>query len=125
MRNMTLYLAAVLLFGSCGDQDELGIPPEAFELKQNAPNPFTDTTLIQYGIPTTAKVPPHIRVVVFNRLNDRIATLRDSSSHPAGMFNLTWQPGATQPAGIYYIELQTIDRFESASAMKRIAILKQ
>lgn len=120
-----VFIAVILLLGSCADQDVIGVPPESFELKQNAPNPFTDTTLVQYGIPSVGKNPPHIRVTVYNRVNDRIVILRDSSLHPAGMFNLTWRPGASEPAGLYYIELQTLDIFHSPTAVKRIAVLKQ
>lgn len=125
MKTVLLSFTVMMLFGSCVEQDVIGIPPGSYELKQNAPNPFSDTTLVQYGIPSVGTNPLRIRVAVYNRFNDRIFILRDSSSHPAGMFNLTWRPGGSQPAGIYYIDLQQMDIFGSATTVKRVAVLKQ
>lgn len=127
MKTVLLSFTVMMLFGSCVEQEVIGVAPDSYELKQNTPNPFSDTTLIQYGIPYMGTNPPYIRVAVYNRFNDRINVLRDSATHPAGTFNLTWRPGGSQPAGIYYVELQeaTSFIFGSATTVKRIALLKK
>jgi hypothetical protein len=125
MRSILVAFCLTMLFGSCDDQEIVGIPPNAYELKQNQPNPFSDTTYIEYGIPSVGKNPPRIRVTVYNRYQDRVVILRDSSKHPAGVFALTWKPYNTCSAGLYYIELQEVDIFGGGEVLKRIAAIKR
>jgi hypothetical protein len=125
MRTLLLSFSIIMFFGSCVDQEIVGIPPSSYELKQNMPNPFTDTTRIEYGIPSVGKDPPRIRISVYNRFHDRIEVLRDSSNHPAGTFSVTWKPYGSSSAGLYYIEMQTIDIFGGGEALKRIAAIKR
>ncbi|MFA6467753.1 MAG: hypothetical protein WCW35_02575 [Bacteroidota bacterium] len=125
MNRFLLAFSLLLLFGSCEDQEIVGIPPSDYELKQNRPNPFVDTTLIEYGIPSVGTSPPRIRIMVYDRFHDRVVLLRDSSSHPAGIFTIGWRPFNTLPAGLYYIELQKVTGIlQENIVLKRIATLK-
>jgi hypothetical protein len=109
------YLGIIFLFFiSCKDQAINNPPPPAYDLKQNYPNPFTDTTWIIYGVPSVGPnaTGPWVRVVIKDRFNQTEATLVDTHNHPAGYDTVIWTGrGANYqkvPAGIYYIELQQL-----------------
>jgi hypothetical protein len=125
MRLLLSMFSIMFLFASCAEQDIVGIPPDSFELKQNFPNPFVDTTRIEYGVPSVGTNPPRIRIAVYNRFLDRIDILRDSNNHPAGMFSITWKPFSEQTPGLYYVELQQMTLFGGAIPLKRIAMIKR
>lgn len=126
MKQLLLVLCTVLLLASCEEQQIVGVPPNSYELKQNRPNPFIDTTLIEFGIPNVSSSPPRIRISIYNRFHDRIAVLRDSSNHPAGTFMIGWKPYNNYPSGMYYIELQQITGiFQSNVVLKRIVTIKK
>jgi hypothetical protein len=113
----------IFTFLACEKQDIVNTPPATFELKQNFPNPFNDTTVILYGIPSSSS--PSIKIVVKDRFDQVFSTLVDKSNHPAGSnFRIVWngRGGAYQkaPVGIYYIEL-----VNSGEVKKRIVALKQ
>jgi hypothetical protein len=103
----------ILAFSFISCQETVNTPPSTYELKQNYPNPFTDTTVVLYGVPSAgpSATGPWIRVVVNDRFNHTQAILVDTRNHPAGHdFKAVWNGrGANYqkaPAGIYYIELQ-------------------
>lgn len=107
-------IVCALCFISC--QGVTNTPPATYEMEQNYPNPFTDTTVIHYGIPYAGQnsFGPHIRIVVNDRFNSTQAVLLDAKNHSAGSdFRLVWNgrgSGYHQvPPGIYYIELQQLD----------------
>lgn len=109
-----LLCILVLPFVSC--QETVNTPSSSYELKQNYPNPFTDTTVIVYGIPPvgSSSIGPHVRVVVNDRFNCTQATLVDNINHPAGHdFRVVWNGRGPNyqksPPGIYYIELQQLN----------------
>jgi len=111
---MKFIFIAVLGFCFISCQDVINIPPPSYDLKQNYPNPFTDTTWIIYGVPAVGgnSTGPRVRLVVKDRFNHTEATLVDVSNHFAGYDTVLWNGrGANYqkvPAGIYYIELQQI-----------------
>ena len=112
MKYMILCILA-LSFISC--QGINNTPPLTYDLKQNYPNPFTDTTWIIYGVPYAGKNAPGpwVRIVIKDRFNQTEATLVDTYNHPAGYDTVLWNGrGANYqkvPAGIYYIELQQLN----------------
>jgi hypothetical protein len=112
MNRLLLALLPLLFFGSCADQVIDNPPPASYELKQNYPNPFIDTTVVEYGIVYvgTNMQGPYIKMVVYDRFRRKQTTLVDQSNHAAGQFKVTWNGrgvnGLKVPAGIYYIELQ-------------------
>lgn len=81
-------------------------PPSAFELRQNAPNPFTLSTSIAF----TLSVPDDVDVSVYDVKGRRVATLVRGGL-AAGLHQATWngrtESGAALPAGIYQCVLRT------------------
>ncbi|MDE3058040.1 MAG: hypothetical protein KGJ59_08800 [Bacteroidota bacterium] len=135
MKYLPLLFLPAFLFLSCGEQEIVGIPPSQYELKQNYPNPFLDTTVVEYGVPDVSpSAAPYIRLIVYDRFKVKQAVLIDHGDHPAGWFKVTWNGrgvnGFKVQAGIYYIELQQVvfqGIFSPAEVyvVNRIAALKQ
>jgi hypothetical protein len=132
MRYVFFHLLACIFFSctflSC-KQDITGLHPESYVLNQNWPNPFRDTTHISYGVPSVGNNPgPHIRVVIYDRFENLEKTLVDQVNHSASMDTIIWNGRNANyekaSAGIYYIELQTIDN-GNTTVQVRIAALKQ
>jgi hypothetical protein len=124
-----IYLCAtVLFFISCKDQAIDNTPPPSYVLKQNYPNPFTDTTWIIYGVPFagTNATGPWVRLVIKDRFNNTEATLVDTHNHPAGDFTVVWTGrGANYQkvsAGIYYIELQQVTEGDVSVQGRQVAL---
>ncbi|HTY11814.1 MAG TPA: hypothetical protein VMF88_12170 [Bacteroidota bacterium] len=128
-----LIASCALLFSSCAEQQIANPPPSTYELKQNYPNPFTDSTVIEYGIPDVRpSAAPWIRLVVVDRFNQTQAILVDNGAQEAGNFKVTWYGqganGFTAPAGVYYIELDQLNfpgGVGDVFTLLRIAALKQ
>ncbi len=114
MKNTLAIIVIALLFSSCGEQEIVNPPPYTYELKQNYPNPFADSTVIEYGVPFvgSGQQAPHVKIVIYDRFLNRQATLVDNPRHPAGKDTVVWYGkginGIPVPRGIYYIELQQI-----------------
>ena len=137
MKYFSLIIAFFsLLLSSCAEQQIANAPPSTYELKQNYPNPFTDSTVVWYGVPYVEpnSAAPWIRVVVLDRFNQKQAILVDNGAHPAGRFKVTWYAngvnGFTVAPGVYYIELRQINFSgpslgEDVFTLLRIAALKQ
>jgi hypothetical protein len=127
MRSVFFALLACA-FVSC--QDTTGPHPESYELNQNWPNPFTDTTNIYYGVPSVGgnTIGPHVRLVVYDRFENVEKMLVDQINHPAARDTVIWNGYNAKyeksPVGVYYIELQTLDN-TGTTVQKRIAVLKQ
>jgi hypothetical protein len=129
---MRYYFCLVLLsafFSYSCKQDVTGPHPEWYELRQNWPNPFKDTTYISYGVPSVGNnIGPHVRVVVVDRFKNIEVILVDQINHSASIDTVIWIGRNSKyekvPAGIYYIELQTVDA-DNVMVRNRIAALKQ
>jgi len=122
-----LFLYAFVSF-SC-KQGVTDPHPEWYELKQNWPNPFKDTTFVSYGVPSVGNAPgPHVRVVVIDRFGNIEVKLVDQINHSAMTDTVMWNGRNAKyeksPAGIYYIDLQTVDT-DDITVRARIALLKQ
>ncbi|MBN1397240.1 MAG: hypothetical protein JXA06_04325 [Bacteroidetes bacterium] len=127
------YLFFLVLIGaffsfSC-KQDVVEPNPEWYELKQNWPNPFKDTTYISYGVPTVNDGPgPHIRLIIYDRFENAEIILVDRHNHPAMIDTVLWNGRNSNygksTAGIYYIELQEFNGTDII-VRARILALKQ
>ncbi len=116
MKLALLSFSVMMMFGSCitepttGPQTSIGTPPPEFFLKQNFPNPFTDTTTIEYGVPSTGGSASNVSVIVYDPLLEPVRTLVNNSSHSAGVFRTKWDGrnsrGIQVSAGTYTIQMQ-------------------
>lgn len=81
------------------------IPPSFF-IHQNYPNPFRDSTWIEYGVPSSRSF---VSVLVFDKFHAPVRTLAYNYSHPVGTFTLAWDGRdddyKKSPPGIYVIEM--------------------
>jgi hypothetical protein len=133
---MKYLILCVFAFCSlaCQNQDIVNTPPATYEMSQNFPNPFTDTTTVYYGVPYVGgNAPgPTVRLVVNDRFNKTVATLVDTRNHSAGSnFKAVWNGRGSNyqkaPVGIYYIELQQLNSLndDDVQVHVRRAALKQ
>jgi hypothetical protein len=132
MKFLFPFIASILFFASCGVQETVSPPPETYTLKQNYPNPFTDTTRVDYGVPFAGQgvAGPWLRLAVYDRLQQRQAVLMEKQNHPAGStFTVVWNGrgvnGAIVPAGLYYIELQQINGSQSSSESNLTVLIRR
>lgn len=114
---LTLFIFSLaLLFGSCitepttGPQTSIGTPPADFFLKQNFPNPFIDTTTIEFGVPSSGGPSSNVSVIVYDALMEPIRTLVSNTRHPSGVFRTKWDGknsrGGQALSGTYTIEMK-------------------
>jgi hypothetical protein len=89
---------ADLKIGSLGIDDD-GLPQSNF-LGQNYPNPFTDNTIIEYGLSEKA----HVRISVYDISGRRVNVLEDAV-HEAGIYQIGID-ASTLESGIYYYRLE-------------------
>lgn len=111
MRQLLVAFTLTLLFSTC-TLDEVGpngngTPPPEFYLKQNYPNPFTDTTTVEFGFPSGAS--SSVSVIVYDGMLNPIRTLYSKTAVP-GNYSTKWDgknaQGIQMPAGSYIIELK-------------------
>jgi hypothetical protein len=127
MKYVFLCIIALLIL-SC--QEVVNTPPLTYDLKQNYPNPFSDTTWIIYGVPSVGKNTsgPHVRIVIKDRFDNAEKMLVDIYNHPAGYDTVIWNGRGTNyqkvPAGIYYIELQELSQGEVYVQGRRVALIQ-
>ncbi|HTY59042.1 MAG TPA: T9SS type A sorting domain-containing protein, partial [Bacteroidota bacterium] len=79
--------------------DRLSVPPRGARLEQNYPNPFNPSTTIRFVLVRRS----YVRLVVFNVLGQRVATLLDAETDPgthAVQFDARWLAG-----GVYFYQL--------------------
>lgn len=106
-----ITLEQVLLATEAGEPN--AIPSRLF-LDQNYPNPFNPSTMIRYGLPTSA----HVRLSIHSLLGNEIKVVMDGY-HDAGIY--TFDLSADDlPSGVYFYRLQT----ELGTLTRRMTISK-
>ena len=78
----------------------------AFQLFQNAPNPFNPSTKIPFQLPAQNRV----QISIFDVRGDKIRTLFEGMM-PAGSHSIAWngndENGLPAPSGIYIVTVKT------------------
>ena len=107
-----------LLVGS-RDYVEQPAAPDQLTLKRNYPNPFAETTTIEYAVPEDMPV----RIEVFDVLGRQVATLTDGH-HRAGTHDVRWDgrdgSGGRVASGVYLVRLTA----RSETKVKRITLVR-
>ncbi|HRI84707.1 MAG TPA: T9SS type A sorting domain-containing protein [Ignavibacteria bacterium] len=88
--------------------------PEAFNLKQNFPNPFNPKTIISYELQTSGMV----TLKVYSILGNTAVTLV-SEKQNSGNYSVEFD-GSKYPSGVYFYSLETGDAIQ----VKRMMLLK-
>ncbi len=86
--------------------------PDRFDLDQNYPNPFYETTIISFSLPLSSRV----RINVYDVLGRSVRQLIDQHM-PSGRHSVTWEP-ADLPSGVYVYRLSS-----STGVTSRVATL--
>ncbi|MBT5873584.1 MAG: T9SS type A sorting domain-containing protein [Candidatus Latescibacteria bacterium] len=93
--------------------------PNAFALKQNAPNPFNPATTIRFDLPN----PTRVSLIVYNVLGQEVIRLVDNESMEAGFHEIRWngqnKAGRSTASGIY---LYRIEAGEFSKARKMLLL---
>lgn len=80
--------------------------PEGYALDQNYPNPFNPTTTIAFTLGETETVSVH----VYNAMGQRVQTLLNQSTRPAGTYRVVWngldEKQARVGSGTYFYTLE-------------------
>jgi hypothetical protein len=109
--NRTVFYAGQYTFdANPTSAGEGGALPESFGLSQNYPNPFNPTTTIDYTVPRGTNV----RLVVYNALGQKVATLVDGHRN-AGSYAAEFS-AAKVASGVYFYTL-TAGEFTSTKKM--------
>jgi uncharacterized protein (DUF362 family) len=91
-----------------------GTTPQAFELRQNFPNPFNGSTTIEFELPQDGEV--RIEVVdLYGQVIERLAEGR----HAGGFHLLRWD-GTRRPSGVYFVRMLSGGR----SAVRRMVLIR-
>jgi hypothetical protein len=106
---LTVIATSSCTYPTTGPQASNGTPPPEFYLKQNYPNPFPDTTTIDYGVPATGGSGSTVTVIVYDRFHEAVRVLVYNRSHPSGTYTTRWDGknarGINAPPGVYIIEM--------------------
>jgi N-formylglutamate amidohydrolase len=78
----------------------VGTLPEELRVPQNHPNPFFQSTIIEYVNPEASRV----TVRVYNMLGQELETILDRYE-PAGVGRISWN-ARQRPSGIYFYEVE-------------------
>jgi uncharacterized cupredoxin-like copper-binding protein len=96
--NPVLFVEVTVVVGEVSSDD--GATPIVFDLKQNYPNPFANTTTIEYQLPQAEQV----TITVFDLTGRRVATLVDDHVE-AGTHSVVWQANGLA-SGVYLYRIQ-------------------
>ncbi len=75
------------------------ILPDGFLLEQNFPNPFNPSSIIRFGLPTSAQT----KLAIYNTRGQLVQILLDEFLAP-NTYEVTWE-ARNLPSGIYYYQL--------------------
>jgi len=93
-------------------EDGDAVLPNEFALEQNYPNPFNPSTSIEFSISTASAV----TLEVFNVLGQRVATLVNGNTLPAGQHAVTFD-ASNLTSGMYVYRLQAGTEFSQTRTM--------
>ena len=97
------------------EAQRLEVPPRAFRLQQNVPNPFNPVTAIAFELPEEV----HVQLEVYNLVGQRLRTLV-GEVRPAGRYDVSWDGqddmGRNVSSGIYFYRL-TAGQFRATRRM--------
>ncbi len=105
---------AVLSVSTLSVKNGQDLQPTQFYLAQNHPNPFNPSTVIQFGLPTAARV----TIKVSNLLGQEVKTLVDDFMG-AGTHQVTFHADGL-PSGMYIYRMQS----GSFVATKKLVLVK-
>lgn len=112
-------IAATLQKNDQGIKPITGATPDNFELKQNFPNPFNNSTQIIFSIPQLSSGATQVQLNIYNLQGKRINTLVNQKLN-AGSYQVNWNGKDSQgnivPSGVYIYQLKT-SRFISSKKM--------
>jgi hypothetical protein len=97
-----------LITGIQGNENK-GLIPEDFLLRESYPNPFNSSTMIEYGLPEESRV----KIEIYDILGRLCRTLINSEM-PAGYHQIQWngEDESDQPvaSGVYLVKMTAGDR---------------
>lgn len=103
-----------ILLTDADDIYQSEVLPEGFELRQNFPNPFNPTTMIEFSLARKTD----IELAVYNILGQKVSVLLDDTFEP-GIHQVTLN-AEDLPSGVYFYTLRT-EFFEQT---KKLVLLK-
>ena len=112
------WYASKVNFGTPGEQNSaLNVPdptsvPDVFALHQNFPNPFNNTTTIQFDIPIDSK----IKIKIYDLSAREIATIHDGNLQ-TGYYKWHWD-SRNVGSGVYFITAETVDWQDAIKVVK-------
>ena len=100
--------------------------PKVFSLEQNYPNPFNPSTKIKYSVPAVGSGLQFVRLIVYDILGNKIATLVNDEKSP-GNYEVEFNELSTDAAyrseivsGVYFYNIQS----GSYTETKKMLLLK-
>lgn len=94
-----LFVLSINPLTSTGSENGLGIPTEV-ELDQNYPNPFNPSSVIRFGVPSTANV----QLEVYDILGRKVMTLVNNELKQPGRYNVQFD-ARNMASGMYIYRL--------------------
>ena len=104
----------LLKFGILTGVEELPTHPSGFTMEQNYPNPFKETTTIDFLL----EAPSQVVLEVFSIGGEKICTLANEKKSP-GKYSVPFN-AKDLPAGVYYYKLQT----EPGTSARKMTLIK-
>ena len=98
-------------------REEARLPPVAFRLDANYPNPFGSSTMIAYTLRQSA----HVRLAIYDLLGRHVATLvearQGAGAHQVAWDGVTGAGEAVRP-GLYFYRLTADDHVQTRPMMR-------
>jgi PKD repeat protein len=96
-------------------EEKKAVRPSQVKLLPNYPNPFSRQTTIEYALPE----PKAVRLVVYDVLGRRVATLTDGRKE-GGFHRVRWDAAGRLSSGTYLLRLQA----GGAEASRRVTLVR-